>query len=74
MLFPLQKNENSQGSLCYHVSALKTMARMFFLTGNSNHLNRGLWGARWQQTYQVNPLFSVMCACSELGQQWKFTW
>ncbi len=24
------------------------------------------WNARWQQTYQVNRLFSVMCACSEL--------
>ena len=32
------------------------------------------WDAWWQQTYQVKSLFSVMCACSELRKQWKFTW
>ena len=26
-----------------------------------------------QQTYRVNPLFSELCACSELRKQWKFT-
>ena len=32
------------------------------------------WDALWQQTYQVNPSFSFMCARSELRKQWKFTW
>ena len=29
--------------------------------------------AWWQQTYQVNPLFSAMCARPELREQLKFT-
>ena len=28
---------------------------------------------RWQQTYRVKPLFSELCACSELRKQCKFT-
>ena len=31
------------------------------------------WDDRGQQTYRVNPLFSELCACSELRKQWKFT-
>ena len=31
------------------------------------------WDNRGQQTYRVNPLFSELCACSELRKQWKFT-
>ena len=31
------------------------------------------WDDRGQQAYRVNPLFSELCACSELRKQWKFT-
>ena len=31
------------------------------------------WDDRGQQTYRVNPLFSELCACSELRKQWEFT-
>ena len=31
------------------------------------------WDDRGQQTYRVNPLFSELCACSELRKQWKLT-
>ncbi len=34
-------------------------------------LNGGRLDTRWQQTYQVNPSFLVMCACSELHKQWS---
>lgn len=32
------------------------------------------WGARLQQTFQVDPLLSEVCACSEWSKQWKITW
>ena len=32
------------------------------------------WDARWQQTYQVNPLFTEMFAWSERCKQWKSAW
>ena len=31
------------------------------------------WDDRGQQNYRVNPLFSELCACSELRKQWKYT-
>ena len=35
-------------------------------------INVGRLDARWQQSYQVKPVFSVMCTGSELRKQWTF--
>ena len=39
----------------------------------SNYQWETFWDDRGQQTYRVNPLFSELCACSELRKQWNFT-
>ena len=40
--------------------------------GNFCATNRTLLNARWQQIYQVNPLFPSFWACSHFKEQWIY--
>ena len=59
---------NHQNLQLYILSAF---LELFIVTCN---ITMGDFGDNsWQHTYQVNPLFSVVCAYAELRKQWTFT-